>query len=1047
MGPVWMAIIGFIFMALLAAIYNLLARWLGGIVLATMLLPLSAAEPVVITEVMAWNVSHLEDPDGGFDDWIEIHNASDDPLDIAGLFLTDDPEDPGKFQISATDAAATTISPRGYLLLWADGDTGRGPLHLPFAINSAGETISIYDRDGQTLVDQIVLPPQHPDTSYGRRSLKSEEAIYFVHPSPREPNIPLGVSVLNGIEFSRLAGVFREPFDLTLSTETSEAVIRYTIDESAPNSGSELYEAPIRISQAGCVRAALYLENTRIAPVESRVYLAVDEELAAFSSNLPVVLIESDGYRFSRDRTLSRDFPPQPVCAVFVDTGDDGRASPTGSVDFSGRAGMNVRGASSREWPKKQYKFETWGEDDLDRDVSLLGLPADADWVLYAPYFDKTLMRNYLVYLWWEQLGYHPVRTRFMEVFINMDGDGVISMEDYVGVYLLVEKIKRAPDRVDVAPLQPTDLEEPEITGGYVLQTTNIDEHFYSRRGVKFKFVDPKRQEREFSKQRAWIRNHINDFESVLFGRDYKDPEEGFRKFIDLPSHIDYDIFREFTRNIDGASTFMSLERGGKLEMGPLWDYNQSLGMTSLWRGWETNGWNEAYMQAGHWAKWWQRMDGDDEYQQAWIDRWVELRDGYLSTQKLLGDVDATAEHLQESQARNFERWKLLGRVAWSGREAPGWRDRDTFDKEVAWMHNWLDERLRWIDAHVPAPPKLSLDTGPIEAGAKLKIVEDPQYEPLDGTIYVTMDGMDPRLTGGGINPQAIPYAEPIPLHSTTTIAVRTRGETRRGVARWGALREATFIVGLAPAGASSLTLTEIHYNPRGSDAHEFLEFTNRGDTAIDLGGVSVSGAVRFNFEALTLLPGKSIMIVEDARAFAKRYQKEVSPWFHEGIEVAGQWEGALANGGEEIVLNDQSKQLILRVSYDDDPPWPENADGRGRTLELVGLDVAVDKSSSWRESMSLHGSPGRFADAIVEIRIASASLVDDRAVLVIAGPEELPETYGIESSSDLTAWEWEVFRVLRTDPDSRTSTIQLDKPIDLPNRAGRAVFYRLRRK
>ena len=252
-----------------------------------------------------------------------------------------------------------------------------------------------------------------------------------------------------------------------------------------------------------------------------------------------------------------------------------------------------------------------------------------------------------------------------------MDGDGVISMEDYVGVYLLVEKIKRAPDRVDVAPLQPTDLEEPEITGGYVLQTTNIDEHFYSRRGVKFKFVDPKRQEREFSKQRAWIRNHINDFESVLFGRDYKDPEEGFRKFIDLPSHIDYDIFREFTRNIDGASTFMSLERGGKLEMGPLWDYNQSLGMTSLWRGWETNGWNEAYMQAGHWAKWWQRMDGDDEYQQAWIDRWVELRDGYLSTQKLLGDVDATAEHLQESQARNFERWKLLGRVAWSGREPP----------------------------------------------------------------------------------------------------------------------------------------------------------------------------------------------------------------------------------------------------------------------------------------------------------------------------------------------------------------------------------------
>ena len=131
---------------------------------------------------------------------------------------------------------------------------------------------------------------------------------------------------------------------------------------------------------------------------------------------------------------------------------------------------MNVRGASSKGWPKKQFKFEIWDEEDSDRDVSLLGMPADSDWILHAPYFDRSLMRNALIYNWWGQLGYYSPRTQFVEIFLNPDPTQAFSMDHYRGVYMLTEKIKRSSDRIDITRLEADDVAEPEITGGYVAQ-------------------------------------------------------------------------------------------------------------------------------------------------------------------------------------------------------------------------------------------------------------------------------------------------------------------------------------------------------------------------------------------------------------------------------------------------------------------------------------------------------------------------------------------------------------------------------------------------
>ncbi len=915
----------------------------------------ATAQNIVINEAMARNKTTIADPRGEFDDWIELYNGGDQPVDIGGHFITDDDGDLSKHAFPTSAPSATTIPAGGYLLLWADGDVDGGPLHLPFRLSSLGEAISLVAADETTVLDRLSMPRQYPDISFGRLSSEDRTATFLIRPTPGEANDSFGVDVLGGIQFSRNAGVFTEPFDLTLATETTGAQIRYTIDGRPPSPGSPVYQGPVLIEKAGVVRAALFVGEEPLSIVESRVYLGVDEELSRFTSNLPLVLIDSNGVDLTINPRSALEPRMTAVSATILDVSESGRAMVANPVDFAGRAGMYIRGASSKDWPKKQYKLELWGERNEDQAAALLGMPADADWVLAAPYFDKTLMRNVLIFRWWERLGHYSPRTRFVEAFINMDGDNLISMDDYVGVYVLTEKIKRAPHRVNVAALEPTDTEEPEITGGYVLGTTNLDADFTSRRGIFFEYVSPKRGDRGFEIQKGWIRDYVNALEGVLFRPTFGDPERGFRKFLDVPSSVDYDIMRELSRNIDGASTFMSLDRGGKMRMGPLWDYNQSLGMTSLWNGFHTEGWNDAYQNAGHWLSWWGRLDDDPDYEMAWIDRWTELRRGPLSNERLLSDLDRTAVFLQGSQVRNFERWAILDKDPWPGRAAPRWGNRATFDKEVAWMRNWLAQRLAWIDSQTPAPPTFSPPSGAVVSNALVELSEDRQFKSTGGMLYVTFDGSDPRLPAGDLNPVARVYEGPLSVSESATLRARYLSDS----GNWGALGEGVYHVDVVPADASSLVISEIHYNPSGSDAFEFIELANRGASPIELRGVRLEGAVDYEFVEQVLSPSEMLVVVEDGEAFASRYQSTGSRSYSPGIRVAGQWRGGLSNAGETVILK-RGATTLVSFEYGDAAGWPVQADGGGPSLELTDLASDPGKASNWQASLARDGSPGR---------------------------------------------------------------------------------------
>ena len=149
----------------------------------------SAQLPLVINEFMASNNSSARDPQGQYEDWIEIHNFGADAIDVGGFYLSDDLSDPDKWRFPRNIPALTTIPAGGYLLIWADSDTEYSGLHANFKLDAGGEQIALFDYDGSTLIDSVVFSEQATDISYGRYPDAGENWRFFSSPSPSSENI------------------------------------------------------------------------------------------------------------------------------------------------------------------------------------------------------------------------------------------------------------------------------------------------------------------------------------------------------------------------------------------------------------------------------------------------------------------------------------------------------------------------------------------------------------------------------------------------------------------------------------------------------------------------------------------------------------------------------------------------------------------------------------------------------------------------------------------------------------------------------------------
>lgn len=968
-------------------------------ILLVFLVALPVSAQLIISEFAAIDANH-PDGDGDTPDWIELRNLGQEALDLGGSYLSDDPDDLTKWQFPPN----TTIQSLQHLVVFASAKTNppANELHTNFRLAGSGEYLALVAADGTTVLDSYApsYPQQYANTSYGR--IGPDQHFYFPNPTPGRVNIGGLSDPTVAVQFEPRSRILHVAQAVTLSAAPPEAVIRYTTDGSDPHHRSPVYTAPILINRTMEIRARIFLPDEQPGPVNSASYLRLSGDTRRFTSPLPIVIIENFGGGNIPDKRAHnppagdggglRQVKRQPAFLTIIEPGENGVARLSDDPALTTRMGIRVRGSSSANQPQKKenYSIEAWSAVDEDQvNIRPLGLPADNDFLLYAPYrYDRALFRNAFAYETMRLMGHYAARTRFVQVFVNTEGDP-LSMNDFAGVFLFLEKVKRSNDRVNI-----DNLSDDGTRGGWLLESNRMDplpedgsftqpfnfhtagpnrrkEGPYGGSGgadrggddiptgynTFLNFVEPTGYDTTAAQRRSII-SWFDRFENALYGRDWQHPERGYRKHLDVESFIDHHLMVNLARNVDGLqlSTFLYRPHTyGKLHLNPVWDYDRSMESYDGRDDATTGQWGQQFL-------WFPRLFADREFAQQVADRWQELRRGVLSTVKIHARIDAMAAEITAPvAAANFSRWPSN-----NSPRSGGW------PSEIAHLKNWLSVRAAWLDRQYITPPGFSPAGGSFENPVSLRMTGT-------GTIFYTTDGTDPRspaipgVGNGGPAPNALRYTTPLEIDAPVTITARL---LRSG--RWSGPVRSSYLVATVPASRENLAITEIMYRPvdaseaeeqasyKDRDEFEFLELANLSATdTIDLTGVSLvevdlegdNQGINFTFNAdnrlLFLAPGARAVLVENEEAFRLRYGHDAP--------IAGQYRNALSNDGERLTLLDRAGNPIQVLTYNDQLPWPTSADGDGYSLTYPHPGFASDlpEGLQWLPSAEAGGTPG----------------------------------------------------------------------------------------
>jgi hypothetical protein len=340
---------------------------------------------------------------------------------------------------------------------------------------------------------------------------------------------------------------------------------------------------------------------------------------------------------------------------------------------------MNIRGRGNGTWlaPKKPYRIK------FDSKQSLLGLTAAKSWVLLANYYDKTLLRNAVALDMGHQFSadFTP-HYRFVEVVM----DGV-----YIGNYMLTEQVEINQGRVAINELTANDTDDSAITGGYLLEvdeSLDADHYFYSKNGLPFTIKDPNDIT---DKQLTYIQNYVQQTEDAIFADNFADPDNGYAKYINVDSFINWYLVKELMKDndaLDKGSTYYYKDLNGKLGMGPVWDFDIAAGNDATTDVNDPTGW---------WArnaKWFNRLFQDPVFKAKVKARWQALQPNLTL---VLNNLDKNAAYINLSQQQNFVAWDILNvDLQGTNTEIAG-----SYKGEVSYLKTWLNTRIAWMNANM----------------------------------------------------------------------------------------------------------------------------------------------------------------------------------------------------------------------------------------------------------------------------------------------------------------------------------------------------------
>ncbi|MEQ8580997.1 MAG: CotH kinase family protein [Marinoscillum sp.] len=412
------------------------------------------------------------------------------------------------------------------------------------------------------------------------------------------------------------------------------------------------------------------------------------QDIVLETSNLPIVIIHTAG---------GQTIPNEPKIRATMTIIDNGPgqdnavtdSSNPESLDYDGNIEIEIRGSSSNCCSdKKQYALTTYDEANEKDNVSLFGMPKENDWILNGFAFDPSLMRDYIAYQLSLKIGEYASRGRYCEVILN---------GDYMGVYVLQEKLKADDNRIDINKIEPEDKEGKALTGGYITKSDKTEGSDvaawymdnYSGWQTAFVHEHPKPTTVTAS-QNNYIREIFFNLETQAFNNNDA-LVGGYPSIIDIPSFVDFMIMNELASNADAYqfSTFFHKDRNGKLRAGPLWDFNLTFGNDLFFWGLDRSHTDVWQFDDGDnvGARFWRDLFQDPTFHCYFSKRWLALTavGQPLHPDAVNSFIDEVFAETQAAAERNHARWGIG-------------EDRA---EHVALMKQWVMDRVDWITSQL----------------------------------------------------------------------------------------------------------------------------------------------------------------------------------------------------------------------------------------------------------------------------------------------------------------------------------------------------------
>lgn len=970
----------------------------------------AGAGNLIINEIVAINNSAFVDADGDNEGWIEIYNSGTSSVNLTGWSLTNDADRPGMWVFPNR-----TLAAGAYLVVFASGKNRRptsGELHTNFELGRNGGYLALFKPDMPRAATTIFdpYPEQKAGYSFGFSGALQR---YFTTPTPGAANSGTALIALAAMPVANPGrGYYTNPFQLTLTTGTPGATIRYTTDGSEPTASTGIvYTGPVTISTTTVIRAAAFAGSSVPSPVLTHTYFFLDQvpdqpnnpagfPLVWTASGTPAADYEMDKdpirtnplnsasavdssklqrlkdglrelpsisiaiansdmfaptgmyYHFSNTtgNVMNKDFPEKPCSVEMI--------LPNGTTAFVTTCGLRIHGNASRSpvnSPKHSLKFKfkpEFGPGKLEYRL----FPESAvieydDIVLRAEY--NTSWRHWSDTTASINGGFQ--RSRSTGIRDQWIKDTMLEMGNAASHSRLAHiYINGLYFGIFDLTEDPSSAFAENFLGG---QSTDYD--VYDQGVLK--------------EGTATVYNAMIALPNANSNTTY----EQFKQYLDVPAFIDYMLLHFYAGHQDWGNnknwaairrrTGGTFTTEGKFIYLP-WDGECILLNTDINRvpnggsGWGPG--SSTDVPSGLHSK----LDNNAQYRLDFADhvhKHLVAPDGVL---------------LPAANIARWQKWQaILDKpvVAESCRWGDYRRDVDPRSEGTYQLYtreaHWLAENDRIANVYFPTRGDILFQQ--LRTAGLYPTLNAPQYRTASNNtvtgskqvapgsqILMTLPSPPPGTASNGMIYYTTDGSDPRVIYSgnfssgaqvytgPVTISTTTRLKARTLFSgTWSALNEALFTTDSAPP---AIRITELMYNPPSGQEYEFIEIYNAGSQPVDLNGWSFTGVDYVFPPGSVLAPGSRIILAPNDSPSAWRTK-------YPGVTPFAYYAGNLSNSGEQVALFDETGAVVTSVTYDDGGQWPTSPDGGGFSLELIDPLGDWDNPTFWKASSALNGSPG----------------------------------------------------------------------------------------